>query len=239
MNSPSTAAGPDDGRCAAPRIGLFGGTFDPVHFGHLRPAIEIAERFRLDRLYLLPNHRPVHRDQPGASTEERIAMLELALGGIDTLAIDDREARRDKPSWTVDTLGEWRSQCPEACLIFFMGVDAFARFDTWGGWQRILELANLGIIDRPGATLSTFAEQLIDTQRAACGARIRDDSTGVIERFDVTQLAISATDIRRRVGLAHDIRFLLPHRVAEYIVNHGLYRQAADGRGEHQTEYEQ
>ncbi len=209
------------------RIGLFGGTFDPVHYGHLRPAIEIAEHFRLDALHLLPNHRPVHRGQPRASTDDRIAMLELALAGIDTLAIDTREAFRDRPSWSVDTLTEWREEHPEACLIFFMGVDAFARFDTWGGWERILELANLGIMDRPGASLSSFAEQLIATQRSACGERIEDHSTGVIQRFEVTQLSISATEIRRCVSEDQDIRFLLPDQVTEYIVKHGLYRQSA------------
>ena len=211
-----------------PRIGLFGGTFDPVHYGHLRPSLEIAEHFRTDRLYLLPNHRPVHRGQPGAATEHRIAMLELATGGVDELAIDAREASRDRPSWTVDTLTEWRREEPDACLIFFMGIDAFADFDTWGGWQRILELANLGIIDRPGATLSAFASDLIATQNAACGARIADESVGVIERVEVTQLAISATDIRRRVASTRDIRFLLPDKVAEYISAYGLYRQGGD-----------
>ena len=206
------------------RIGLFGGTFDPVHFGHLRPAVELAEAYQLDTLYLLPNHRQVHRGPARASTARRIDMLELAIAHTERLAIDTREALRDKPSYTFDTLTEVRTEHPQATILFFMGLDAFARYDTWHQWREILDLANLVVVQRPDAAHSAFSAELLANQRARCGETICNGSAGVIEEYDVTQLAISATDIRRRVGKSRTVRFLLPDTVSEYIVKNAVYR---------------
>ena len=212
---------------SVPRIGLFGGTFDPVHFGHLRPAVELAERFALDRLHLVPNHRPVHRGPTRASTDHRIAMLRLATGNTDNLVVDTREALRDEPSFTFDSLTDVRAENPGATLIFFMGLDAFAQFDTWHNWQDILTIANLVVIGRPGAAHSQFSAELMSTQRTNCGSKIRNSHSGVIEECDVTQLAISATDIRRRIGKELTVRFLLPEPVSEYIVENRLYCESS------------
>jgi nicotinate-nucleotide adenylyltransferase len=195
---------------APQRIGLFGGTFDPVHFGHLRPAMEMAEVYALTALHLMPNHRPAHRDQPTASTQQRIAMLELATAQLPKLVVDPREALRDEPTYTFDTLSELKAEQPEAQLIFFMGLDAFSAFETWYRWQEIIELANLVIINRPNAVLSDFASELLQ-------------STPSIEMQSVTQLAISATDIRQRIAAGKSVDFLLPERVKQYIVDHELY----------------
>jgi len=205
------------------RIGLFGGTFDPVHFGHLRTAMEITEHFALNTLYLLPNHKPAHRSAPGANTAQRIEMLSHAIDGVDRLQIDTREADRGRPTYTIDTLTELRAEQPVATLLFFMGLDAFAGFDTWHRWRDILKIANLVVIDRPGAELSTFAQNLLRTQASAQGAQIHNGSVGVIERCNVTQLSISATDIRAKVSAGKSIRFLLPDDVREYIEQHTLY----------------
>lgn len=210
---------------AQQRIGLFGGTFDPVHFGHLRPAIELAEGFALDHLRLLPNHRPVHRDKPTATTEQRIAMLELAIDSQPELLVDSREAMRDKPSYTFDTLTEFRAEFPQASLIFFMGLDAYSEFDTWHRWQDILELANLVVIDRPDAQLSDWSANLLNVQQQKHGDRVVDSPFGVIERREVTQLAISATEIRHCIATRQSIDFLLPDCVKQYIVTHKLYQQ--------------
>lgn len=207
------------------RIGLFGGTFDPVHFGHLRPAIELAEVFALDQLHLLPNHRPVHRDKPTATTQQRVAMLELATESQPKLVVDTREAMRDKPSYTFDTLTEFRAEFPQASLIFFMGLDAYAEFDTWHRWQDILELANLVVIDRPDAQLSDWSANLLKVQREKYGERVVDSPFGAIERRKVTQLAISATEIRHCIATGKSIDFLLPECVKQYIVTHKLYQQ--------------
>jgi len=209
------------------RIGLFGGTFDPVHFGHLRPALELAESYALERLCLLPAHRPAHRGPTGASSAERIAMLERAVADVPQLAVDTREARRDGPSYTVETLAELRAERPRATLLFFLGRDAFAGFESWHRPDDILELANLVIVERPGEPLPASAERLIERQRARCGTRVRDGAGGVIERADVTQLAISATAIRRHVAAGGDPRFLLPESVRAYIGERGLYRASA------------
>lgn len=208
------------------RIGLFGGTFDPIHFGHLRPAVELAEAYALETLYLLPNHRPAHRGPARASTARRIEMLELAIEHTQRLGIDAREALRDKPSYTFDTLTEIQAEQPQATLIFFMGLDAFAKFDTWHRWRSILKMANLVVVRRPDAVHSAFSAHLLAEQQALAGTTIRDGQSGAIVECDVTQLAISATDIRHRI--AHDltVRFLLPEVVSEYIVDKSLYQQA-------------
>jgi len=209
------------------RIGLFGGTFDPVHFGHLRPAIELAEHYALDQLRLLPNHRPVHRGKPTATTAQRIDMLEIATSEITQLIVDPREAMRDKASYTYDTLTELHTEFPQASLVFFMGLDAYSAFDTWHRWQDILGLANIVVIDRPDAQLSDWAAALIDTQKQQFGSRIADVAAGAIERRSVTQLAISATEIRECIANRQSIDFLVPERVKQYIVEHGLYHQTA------------
>ena len=212
---------------AAERVGLFGGTFDPVHFGHLRPALELAEAYALEVLYLVPAHRPAHRGPTGASSAARIAMLERAVADVPRLAVDAREARRAGPSYTVDTLAELRAERPRATLLFFLGRDAFAGFERWHRPDDILALANLVVVERPGESLPASAEALIRRQRERSGARVVDGATGVIERADVTQLAISATDVRRRVAAGQNPRFLLPECVRAYIGEHGLYRASA------------
>lgn len=206
------------------RIGLFGGTFDPVHFGHLRPAVELAESYDLDTLYLLPNHRPAHRGPTGANTADRIRMLELAIQGVQRLAIDPREAQRETASYTIHSLNELRDEYPQATLLFFMGIDAFAEFDTWHDWEGILKLANLVVVNRPGAAHSDFSKDLVQRQQNDKGRKIVNGRAGVIEQCAVTQLEISATDVRRRVASDLTVRFLLPEQVSEYIVRKQLYR---------------
>lgn len=212
---------------APQRIGLFGGTFDPVHLGHLRTAIELAEGYALNQLRLLPNHRPAHRDQPMASTAQRIEMLEIATQNLPQLVVDPREAMRDTASYTFDTLSEFRLEFPDAMLIFFMGQDAFSEFESWHRWSEILELANLVVIDRPNAQLSDWASNLMAQQAEKLAARIgssmADAYAGIIERRSVTQLAISATDVRRRIASRQSVDFLVPERVNQYIVKHRLY----------------
>ncbi len=207
------------------RIGLFGGTFDPIHYGHLRPAVEMAERFALSTLFMLPNHRPAHRGPTAASTDSRIDMLDLALENAPHLAVDGREALRDRPSYTIDTLREVHAENPEATLLFFMGMDAFAAFDTWHDWEGVLALANLVIVNRPDAEHSVFSADLLTRQQASRGAKIVNGGSGVIEILDVTQLDISATDIRRRIAQNLSVRFLLPEPVLEYIGDNNLYRE--------------
>lgn len=205
------------------RIGLFGGTFDPVHYGHLRPAVELAEMYRLDSLYLLPNHRPVHRGPARASTEHRLAMLELAIEPAQMLGVDTREALRDRPSYTLETLTELHTENPHTSVLFFMGLDAFAKYDTWHGQEEILELANLVVVSRPDAAHSEFSSSLLARQQHRFGSSVMDVKSGSIEECHVSQLAISSTDIRQRLASQRTVRFLLPDTVSEYISANGLY----------------
>ena len=213
------------------RIGVLGGTFDPVHIGHLRPALELAEALKLDVMALVPNHQPVHRGQPDATTAQRLAMLRLAVEGT-VLQVDDREARRDRPSYSVDTLQAMQEESPHSHLVFCMGEDAFNGFDSWHQWERILELANIVVMERPETQLSQWALQLINRQSVAVGRAIDDAPTGVIERRAVTQLSISATDIRRRVIHGLSIRYLVPEPVKEYITHNNLYQSASSVAGQ-------
>lgn len=206
------------------RIGLFGGTFDPVHFGHLRPAVEIAEMYNLSSLYLMPNHQPGHRGPTGASTDHRIEMLSMAVEHAPGLVVDTREARRKEPTFTIDTLHEIHHEQPDATLVFFLGMDSFSAFDTWHEWEQILTLTNLVVLNRPGAQHSEFSRQLMDRQQESCGSQIVNGNTGVIQTCQITQLAISATDVRRRIASDLSVRFLLPDEVSEYIDANNLYR---------------
>lgn len=207
------------------RIGLFGGTFDPVHFGHLRPAVEIAELYSLDTLFVMPSHRPAHRGPTGASSRQRIAMLTMAVENVPRLVVDTREALRDEPTYTFDTLSDIVQEQPNATILFFLGMDSFAAFDSWKNWEGILGLANLVVIDRPGAVHSTFSRRLLDRQRSARGTKIVNGRSGVVQTCEVTQLAISATDVRRRIANHLSVRFLLPDAVSEYISSNNLYRR--------------
>lgn len=208
---------------ASRRIGIFGGTFDPVHFGHLRPALELHELLELDELRLLPCHLPSHRDTPGASTAQRISMLELAVTDISGVLVDNREALRDTWSWSVDTLLSFRAEMPQAGLMFIMGLDAFGKFTSWHRWQHILELAHLVVIDRPGASLGSEEEHLMMSRRCRNVDELPDPAGGIL-RVDIPQSDISATRIRELVGAGRDIRFLVPESVRHYIVEQRLYR---------------
>jgi len=229
------------------RIGLFGGTFDPVHYGHLRPAIELAELYALDVLYLLPSHQPAHRGPTGASSSQRIDMLQLAVADVERLIVDTREALRSGPTYTVDTLEAMRDEFPNATLLFFLGMDSFAEFASWRRWQDILHIANLVVIDRPGALMSDFSTALMEQQKKRSGTSMIVDMAdrangtdkadrgpesspdvvipaGLIERTDVTQLDISATAIRQTVATGRSLHFLLPESVRHYIQRHRLYQ---------------
>lgn len=207
------------------RIGLFGGTFDPVHYGHLRSAVEIAELYKLDTLFVMPSHRPAHRGPTGASSTQRIAMLHSAVLDAPHLEVDAREALRDEPTYTFDTLLEMTAEQPEATILFFLGMDSFATFDSWQNWEGILSLANLVVLNRPGAVHSDFSRQLLERQISVNGTQIVNGCTGVVQSCDVTQLAISATDLRRRIASQLSVRFLLPDAVSEYIDDNNLYRR--------------
>ena len=189
----------------ARRLGIFGGTFDPPHNGHLIVAGEALEALELDRLLLVPSGHPVHRpEQPGASGEQRLRMVQAGSGGDPRFVVDDLELRRAGPTYTIDTLLEIRSRAPDAELVLLLGIDQFRKFSTWREPDRIAELATLAVLTREGDA----AEQ-----------------NGPYEMVNVpvTRIDISGTQVRRRVSEGRSIRFYVPDGVREIIEREKLY----------------
>lgn len=203
------------------RIGILGGTFDPVHFGHLRPAVEVREAVGLDHVRLVPARVSPLRDSPGAAGADRLAMLQAAVEDQPDLLVDDRELDRAGPSYTVETLHSLAAEYPGARLYFIMGADAFASFERWHRWREILAAAHLIVTTRPAAELSIppgVAHAVIDDptelERAAAGR---------IYAQCVTALDISATVIRRTAAAGGDLRYLMPESARRYLERHRLY----------------
>lgn len=208
-------------------IGIFGGTFDPVHFGHLRPLLDVQQALGLNEVRLIPSFIPPHRDTPGASAEQRLAMLELAAAETPGFVIDRRELQRGGSSYTVDTLQSLRDElgCDEPlCLI--MGLDAFVALDSWHQWQRLSELAHIVVMQRPGGLFpkTGAVAELVEQVQALDVVELQQQAAGRVYFQSVTQLDISATAIRELVAHDQDIRFLLPDSVRHYIETHGLYK---------------
>lgn len=205
------------------RVGLLGGTFDPVHFGHLRSAVEVCEQLQLDELRLIPSARPPHRAMPGATAAQRLRMVELAVGQGSGLLVDDRELQRERPSYTVETLESLRQELgSDVALFMVLGWDAFCGLPSWHRWESLLELANLVVLQRPDYDLEV--PEVLKDLLAARSADQPERSHGQIICLSQTPLAISATHIRTLVGNGASPRFLLPDAVLDYIENEGLYR---------------
>ncbi len=206
-------------------IGIFGGTFDPVHYGHLRAALEAMERLQLQDFRLLPAGTPPHRASTFASADHRLAMLKLALSRYPELQVDDREVRREGSSYMVDTLGEIRREEGEAPILMMIGQDAANVLDQWYDWHKLFDLAHLVIMRRPeskhiysGALFEQVQPRLVNDPD-----QLRKTPAGLILPLEVTQLAISSTEIRRQIHAGLSPRFLLPDSVIEYILEHRLY----------------
>ncbi len=207
-------------------IGILGGTFDPVHFGHLRPALESLESLGLAEVRLIPCGQPPHRSPPRAAAAERLAMLELALAGQPGLRVDVRELERPGPSYMVDTLASLRAELGATPLCLLLGSDAFLGLPGWHRWQELAQLAHLVVMHRPGWELSAVPAplaQLLEANRVQNPAALAAQPAGAILFQPVTQLEISATAIRDTIAAGRSPRYLLPEAVWERIRAHGLY----------------
>jgi nicotinate-nucleotide adenylyltransferase len=206
-------------------IGLFGGTFDPVHFGHLRAALEACERLGLPRLRLLPAGDPPHRSDTVASATQRLAMLELAIASCPRLQVDDRELRRAGPSYMVDTLTAVRAEAGAAPVLLLIGQDAANALDSWHRWRDLFGLAHLVVLRRPDAHFRCAGEllQQIERRRVAEAGDLLQAPAGKILPLEVTQLDISSTLIRRLLAEGKSPQFLVPDSVLEYIRQQRLY----------------
>jgi nicotinate-nucleotide adenylyltransferase len=209
-------------------VGILGGTFDPVHFGHLRAAVEARDKLQVDDLRLIPTGRPAHRLQPVASAEQRLEMVRLAVAGCSGLRVDDREVRRPGVSWMVDTLTEIRSEVGRAPLLLLIGQDAANALDGWHQWRRLFELAHIVVMRRPEAHFNCRGElrQQIETRRTADLRALSGSEAGCVLALEVTQLDISSTLIRDLLAQGRSPRFLLPRSVLDHIHAQGLYGSA-------------
>lgn len=205
---------------------MLGGTFDPIHAGHLRSAVELREVLALDELRFVPCHVPPHRNAPVASPAQRLRMLELAIADEPGLSIDTRELQRDEPSYSINTLIALRAELGASCaLSLIVGMDAFAQLHTWQRWQEILDYAHIIVIARPGSALPQHGA-VADLLRAkrADGSVVKQRSCGNIVSVELTPLPISATVIRNLIQTARSPRYLLPDAVWNYIRAQHLYK---------------
>ena len=206
-------------------IGVLGGTFDPVHFGHLRPALEIQQALGLDEIRLVPAHVPPHRSQPQASPQQRLAILLAAVAGDPAFTVDTREYEREGPSYTVDTLESLRAELAGKDLCLLVGMDAFCGFTSWHRWHEILEYCHLVVMTRPGKTLPEQGElaDFISRHRVADAETLKTRAAGLLLFHPVSQLEISATQIRKLLAAGKRADFLLPKNVLEVIRSEDLY----------------
>lgn len=205
-------------------IGLFGGTFDPIHFGHLRTALELVQALDLEEVRLIPCYQPVHRKLPIATPEQRLAMVECAIANESSLKVDTCEIQRKGPSYTVDTLEMLRKKYPHTPFALIIGIDALLGFPSWHRWEDILKLAHLVVVHRPNYQLpNTGLVADLLKQRLKAASAIHQTLAGSIILHPVTPLEISATDIRKQIATGKNPRYLLPKSVYDYIKKHGVY----------------
>lgn len=209
-------------------IGIYGGTFDPVHFGHLRTALEILEALPLSQLRFIPCGQPPHREAPHATAAQRVKMLQHAIAGVPGFVCDTREVERSGPSYMIDTLRSLHHDLPEQNLCLIIGMDAFAAFHTWKDWRAILQQCNLLIMHRPEfeperVIQNPALKSLVATSQADEMPGFVASKAGQLLFLPVTQLDISSTRIREAVRNNSNVRYLLPDAVIEFIQQERIY----------------
>ena len=212
-------------------IGIFGGTFDPIHYGHLRLAEEIREAAKLAEVRFLPSGTPPHRASPLAEPQHRLAMARLAIAGNARFAVDDRETKREGAGYTFDTLTELRHEIGQRSMALLLGADAFIEFATWHRWRSIFDLAHVIVAYRPGFPIDTWHTRMPEPLAHEYAARhmqqplsVHLAPAGGIAAVSMTGLDISATFLRTAIHAGSSARYLLPQPVLDYIETHRLYR---------------
>ncbi len=200
-------------------IGVFGGTFDPVHYGHLRTAFEMLQALRFTEVRFVPCGDPPHRGETYADARQRHDMVCAAVVGQTGFVVDDREIRRHGPSYTVDTLEELRAELPTRSIALIVGMDAFLGLPRWHRWEDILELAHIVVAHRPGWRAPDIGPlgELLDERGTHRVDDLHEATQGKIHIHAVTQLEISSTEIRELVEAGRDPRFLMPDAVRDVI----------------------
>jgi nicotinate-nucleotide adenylyltransferase len=215
-------------------IGIFGGTFDPIHCGHLRTAFELWQELGLAEVRFLPTGNPPHREQLYASSELRIAMVRAAIADQPGFIVDDREVRRSGVSYSVDTLADLRRELPERSLCLLLGMDAFLGLPGWHRWRELLALAHIVVAHRPGwraPTTGPLGELMVDHGTGSIRL-LHEERAGRVYVRAVTQLEISSTELRALITSGGDPRYLVPDAVRQIIRETRCYaaRQEEPGK---------
>jgi nicotinate-nucleotide adenylyltransferase len=216
------------------RLGILGGTFDPIHLGHLRTAEEIGQELGLKKVYLIPSASPPHKTrEPIAPFHHRLAMAQLAVGDSSLLEVLDLEGKRPGLSYSIETLKEFHNIfSPDPELFFILGVDAFLEINTWKEYQKLFKYAHFVIIERAG-----FQSRDLKALLLSLGLKVKKTKLpgvfitqfgNTIALSSPTLVDISSTQIRELVAAGKSIRFLLPESVRKYIIEKGLYRNNAN-----------
>ncbi len=214
-------------------IGILGGTFDPIHYGHLRLAQEIAGQLRLAEVRFIPSGTPPHRAAPAASASDRLAMVRLATAGNALFTVDARESGSATPGYTVDTLAAIRAEVGSAqSLVLMLGADAFLDLATWSRWHQLFQLAHIAVACRPGFPVDTWQSRMPQPLAAEYNARLMQQPfsvhvapAGGVVVVPIAALDISATMIRNATRRGDSSRYLLPDDIYQYIQEHGLYTE--------------
>ena len=208
-------------------IGILGGTFDPVHIGHLRIALELYQTLPLNEIRFIPCGQPPHRGPPQATAGQRLTMLRMAIQDQQGFCIDERELQRQGPSYMIDTLSSLRDEFPDIPLCLILGLDVFREFDKWHRWLEIPAFAHIVVVHRPASDLPDDkgrVSELLEQRRIAKPSELLERPAGAILPWPVRQLDISSTDIRSLIADDKSPRYLLPEQVYSYIQDEGLYR---------------
>ncbi len=205
-------------------IGIFGGTFDPVHYGHIKPALSIKQALNLTQLFYVPNRVPPHREKPWLNVQQRLLLLKTALRDYPDVSVDERELNRAGPSYMVDTLASLRDDYPGETLCLIIGMDAFAGLTSWYRWREIFHLAHLVVIQRPGYASTDIAKHMKPADYQFLAEKMTHDvnvltskETGVILLQSVPQLDISSTQIRARLLKGDDVSQWLPEEICQQL----------------------
>ena len=217
--------------CGAPLVGIFGGTFDPIHYGHLRIAEEIVETVGLQKMYFVPAGMPRLRYSPVASSQHRVEIVRLAIQKNPDFVLDEREINRDGVSYSIDTVREFKQEFGEEVrLCFILGADAFIKLPEWNNWKELFNLCHFIVSTRPGYSLTLIKELLSKELREECSQRwvsntesLRKDTSGLIFIASTTMLDISATSIRAHIAVGRSVRHLVPSVTVNYISENKLY----------------
>jgi nicotinate-nucleotide adenylyltransferase len=203
-----------------PYVGILGGTFDPIHYGHLAAAEGAAHALGLDRVVFMPNRQPPHKaGRPVSPAEHRSAMVRLAIAGNSHFAFCSLELEREGPSYTIDTVRALQAAQPDWRLCFLAGMDSLVEITTWRDYQTLLRSIDMAFFSRPG-----YPAERRDAALAALGPEL----TARVRTLELPGVAVSGTELRRLAGAGYPLRYLVPDAVADYVAQHALYRRETD-----------